>query len=230
MTDCLLEPVILGPLAVNCWIYPLNPNPPAGEKAPAETRDCILIDPGADPLLIIARMGALNLYPRRILLTHGHFDHAAALPVLAAKYPDAEIALHRDDGPSLGPGSRRVQLESLAAALGSAASAENLLGFAGDLPPAGKFLAEGDRIGPFTVMHLPGHSPGSIAFYDEAAGLIFSGDTLFRDGVGRTDLPGGDRAKLAASLGRLFSLEGDTAVCPGHGPATTIARERLNFS
>jgi glyoxylase-like metal-dependent hydrolase (beta-lactamase superfamily II) len=94
------------------------------------------------------------------------------------------------------------------------------------MPPAGRLLAGGDRIGPFTVIHTPGHTPGSVCYYDEDAGVLFSGDTLFRGGYGRTDLPGGNRATLEKSLALLLSMDGGIAVCPGHGPGTTIREER----
>jgi glyoxylase-like metal-dependent hydrolase (beta-lactamase superfamily II) len=94
------------------------------------------------------------------------------------------------------------------------------------LPPAGRLLAGGDTIGPFTVIHTPGHTPGSVCFYDDEAGVLFSGDTLFRGGYGRTDLPGGSWSKLEQSLKLLLAMDGDITVCPGHGPATTIGTER----
>jgi glyoxylase-like metal-dependent hydrolase (beta-lactamase superfamily II) len=94
-----------------------------------------------------------------------------------------------------------------------------------DMPSPAVELSEGDTIGPFRVLHLPGHTPGSVAFYDEGAKVLFSGDTLFRGDYGRTDLPGGDTAKIMASLYRLFTLDKDIRVYPGHGPATTIGAE-----
>jgi glyoxylase-like metal-dependent hydrolase (beta-lactamase superfamily II) len=86
-------------------------------------------------------------------------------------------------------------------------------------------LSDGDIIGPFKVIHLPGHTPGSVAFYDEEAEVLFSGDTLFCGDRGRTDLPGGDTAKREKSLEQLLSMKGSIRVLPGHGPETTIARE-----
>jgi glyoxylase-like metal-dependent hydrolase (beta-lactamase superfamily II) len=93
------------------------------------------------------------------------------------------------------------------------------------MPEADVLLTDGGTIGPFKVIHLPGHTPGSVAYYDEEAGVLFSGDTLFRGDYGRTDLPGGDFGKLESSLRRLFAMDGNITVCPGHGPATTIGVE-----
>ena len=80
-------------------------------------------------------------------------------------------------------------------------------------------------MGPFTVLHLPGHTPGSVALWDEKADVLFSGDTLFHRGYGRTDLPGGDEAWLFASLKRLFAMNGGVKVYPGHGSRTSISEE-----
>jgi glyoxylase-like metal-dependent hydrolase (beta-lactamase superfamily II) len=211
-----VEQVIVGPLETNCWLYPLEEESPA----PGPGRPCVVIDPGSDPGRIMARMEGLHWYPRYVLLTHGHFDHIAALSALADRYgAGLEIALHRDDADCLGPAASRNSASG-------AALANRLFGFDDDLPSPSRLFSGGDTLGPFTVLHLPGHSPGSAAFYDAAAGVLFSGDTLFRDGVGRTDFPGGDGGKLAASLRRLLALDGAVRVYPGHGPATTVAAER----
>jgi glyoxylase-like metal-dependent hydrolase (beta-lactamase superfamily II) len=184
-----------------------------------------VIDPGDQAPVIIARMERLRLYPRMILLTHGHFDHLAALPDLAAYAQDGvEIAIHPGDADSLGPGAYSVHQASFAAA-GAAAYVEELWK---PLPAPTRLLAEGERIGPFMALHLPGHTPGSTGLLLEEAGILFSGDTLFQGGVGRTDLPGGDWRLLQASLQRLAGLDPALAVYPGHGPATAIGAEFAN--
>jgi len=88
-----------------------------------------------------------------------------------------------------------------------------------------KLLSEGDTIGQFTLLHIPGHTPGSAAFYDEANDIMFTGDTLFCGNCGRIDLPGGDEAKMYKSLERLLAMKPGTRVLPGHGPVSTIAEE-----
>jgi glyoxylase-like metal-dependent hydrolase (beta-lactamase superfamily II) len=218
--------VVVGAFAANCWLYPLD----SGETPPEQGRPCAVIDPGAEANIIIARMEKLNLSPRYILFTHGHFDHVAGLPALAARIADlygvpAEIAIHGDDASYLGPGAYQVHRESFAA-IGDSSYIDQLWE---PLPPADRLLSEGDALGPFRVLHLPGHTPGSAGFYDEKAGVLFTGDTLFRDGVGRTDLPGGDSRTLAASLQRLFTLPGNTVFYPGHGPAGILEEERLHY-
>ena len=98
------------------------------------------------------------------------------------------------------------------------------------MPEADRLLEEGDTIGPFTVLHVPGHTAGSIALWDKEAKVLFSGDTLFQGNYGRTDLPGGNEEVLFASLRRLLTLDRDIHVLSGHGPATTIGREVEQFT
>ncbi|MDR1900356.1 MAG: MBL fold metallo-hydrolase [Treponema sp.] len=216
--------VTVGDIRTNCWIYPLPdaaPDGPAGADGP-ET-PCAVIDPGAEADRIIAALQRFNYRPVSILLTHGHFDHIAALPSLFARYHGTPvIAIHGGDAEYLGPGSCEVHRRSFGAAGGDAGYVEALWE---DMPSPARLLREGDTTGPFTVLHLPGHTPGSAAFYDRAAGVLFSGDTLFRRDYGRTDLPGGSETEIAASLKRLLAMEGEIRVCPGHGPATTIGEE-----
>jgi glyoxylase-like metal-dependent hydrolase (beta-lactamase superfamily II) len=162
---------------------------------------CTIIDPADQADVIIAQMKKLNTYPGYILLTHGHFDHIDALPELAAykKGGDGklpEIAIHKDDA-----------------------------GYLRDVA-ATRLLENGDTIGPFTVLHLPGHTPGSAGFYLEDEKILFSGDTLFRGNCGRVDLPGGSQEKIEASLKRLLAMDAGIRVLPGHGPTTTIGNER----
>ncbi|MDR0455276.1 MAG: MBL fold metallo-hydrolase [Treponema sp.] len=189
MQEKKIHHIIVGSIATNCWIYPLD-----------NDGACAVIDPGEEGSRIIARLDQLKLFPRYILLTHGHFDHIGAVSALAAEYGKrrmgaCKIAIHGAD----------TEWEGM--------------------PPPDIVLAEGDAIGPFTVLHLPGHTPGSIGLWDKKAGILFSGDTLFCGAYGRTDFPGGNEAQIFASLKRLFALDSGIQVYPGHGPATSIGRE-----
>jgi len=202
----------VGPIATNCWIYPLNDGTAA------------IIDPGDESDLIISTLLKSRLKPKYILLTHGHFDHICALPYLVTAFRDkVKTAIHSQDGEYLGPEARNAHEESMKAALGDTSILD--MGWS-EMPSADILLEEGSNIGPFTVLHLPGHTPGSAAFWDKSAGVLFSGDTLFADGYGRTDLPGGDSTALSSSLRRLFQMDKNIEVYPGHGDITTIGREK----
>ncbi|MDR2553365.1 MAG: MBL fold metallo-hydrolase [Treponema sp.] len=209
----MLNRIITGELQTNCWIIPL------------EKGVCIVVDPGGEGNLILARLHALKSRPRYIVLTHAHFDHVAALPELAAAFPEAEIGVHPAEEAKLGPQSLALHQRDFASA-GAYSYVDALWK---SLPEASMLLEEGSALGPFKVLHLPGHSPGSIALYWEEEKLLLSGDTLFNAGVGRTDLPGGNEELIGRSLARLFAMDGDIQVYPGHGPATTIRRERNRY-
>ena len=204
--------LIVGQIETNCWIYQL------GEKEAA------IIDPGDEAGLIITSLKKLSLVPKFILLTHGHFDHIAALPQLAQAFAENNplIAIHRLDAEYLGPGAYASHSVSMRAVMGSTSFLDALWN---DMPPPGRLLEEGDTIGPFTVLHLPGHTPGSAAFWDKEENALFSGDTLFEGTYGRTDLPGGSDEVIFASLRRLFSMDANIEVYPGHGRKTTIGKE-----
>ena len=211
--------ITVGDIATNCWIYPLS----GSDKGTA----CAIIDPGAEADRIISVLKQHDYVPRYILLTHGHFDHIAALPELIAACRNnsdvcPEIAIHSQDSQYLGPASYNVHRTSFSAAAGNTRYIDR---YWNDMPSPDLLPEEGDTIGPFTVLHLPGHTEGSIALWDREAENLFSGDTLFMDGYGRTDLPGGNEGEIIKSLNRLFAMDSSIKVFPGHGPATTIGAE-----
>lgn len=196
--------VIVGPLETNCYIY----------FCP-ETGECAVIDPGAEADRIFPLITHLNLKPVVILNTHGHVDHTGANVEVKDRYL-APIAMHQDDLPLL---EENIQLEF------------GLMLGAKPTPKPDRLLVDGDeiRVGQTSlkVVHTPGHSPGSVCFY--APGILFSGDTLFCGGVGRTDLPGGSWKDLIRSLRtRVLNYPEETVVLPGHGPRTTIREEKEN--
>jgi hydroxyacylglutathione hydrolase len=199
--DCLA----VGPFATNCYIV--------GSE---ETKHGIIIDPGDDAAAILGRVADLGLDIKMLVLTHGHIDHVGALKAVK-EATDAEMAIHADDAKSL-RGLRGVLQSIIVPGL-----------FYPLPPPPERLLRDGDSLDVgglhFEVLHTPGHTPGGICLLGE--GVVFSGDTLFNYGIGRTDLPGGSYHRLVESIrSRLLALPDDTVVYPGHGPETTIGAER----
>jgi len=233
MQEKKIHQIVVGNLATNCWIYQLDNA--AGNGQPAGFAPCAVIDPGEEGGRIIALLDQLKLFPSYIILTHGHFDHIGAVSALAEEYrrrrgdtapSGVTIAIHEADAEYLGRDAYSVHNRSLKAVFGNSVNIEMFLE---PQPSPDKLLKEGDTLGPLTVLHLPGHSPGSIGLLDEKEGILFSGDTLFCGGYGRTDLPGGDDKQLYASLMRLFTMNGNIRVFPGHDGITTIGQEARDF-
>ena len=173
--------------------------------ADPDTLECAVIDPGDESNTIMDYLEDQKLRAKYIFLTHGHFDHTmAALAV--REQTGARVCMSKKDV-AVASGSQYFLFE----------------------PPADTiFYGEGDRfqVGSltFTVMETPGHTPGGVCLL--CGDAIFSGDTLFRESCGRTDLPGGDMAALLKSLKRLYDLPGEYDVYPGHMEPTTLGRER----
>ena len=203
-----IETIVVGPLQTNCSIIADEP-----------TSQAVVVDPGDEAERIaraLARMGATAV---ALLHTHAHFDHISGTAELSS-LTGAPIRLHAADYPLY------ERLEEQAGLFG--------LSTGPPLPPDSP-ISDGEVI-PFgnswlRAIHTPGHTPGSTCFLLEGREpVLFSGDTLFRRSIGRTDLRGGDTQAILASIrGKLFSLPGSTPVVCGHGPGTTIEEEkRLN--
>mgnify|MGYP005861772809 CR=1 FL=1 len=189
----------VGPLDTNCWLVDDGAGGPM-----------LVIDPADEPSVILEAIDGAHV--AGVVLTHGHFDHlAAARDVLAVT--GAPLLVHEADA------------ESITSAHGTGGA---LFGFEVSAPAADRLLRDGDRLDAgslsLTVLHTPGHTPGCVCLY--TGGHLFSGDTLFSGSIGRTDFPGGDMDAMSRSVARLAGLPDDTRVHPGHGPETTIARER----
>jgi hydroxyacylglutathione hydrolase len=182
--------------------------------------DCVVVDPGFEPDAIVAAIEERDLEPRAILLTHGHSDHIAGNAFLRDRWPGLPILIGRHDAPKL----TDPQL-NLSAPFGLALTS----------PPADRLLDDGETIEiaglALEVREIPGHSCGHVVFVlqDAEPPIVLGGDVLFQGSVGRTDFPDGDAAALAAGIrARLYTLPADTLVLPGHGPTTTVGRERLH--
>jgi hydroxyacylglutathione hydrolase len=200
----IFEIVVVGQLGVNCIILG---DPAAGEG--------IIVDPGADAEKILALAKKLDLKIRYIINTHGHFDHVGGNRLVRAS-TGAELLIHKDD----------------ASFLSRAADVATMYGLATEnSPPADRFLEDGMVISfggdKLKVLHTPGHTPGGCCLYLEAQGKVITGDTLFSEGVGRTDFPGSSHEALMEGIRtKLMTLPESTVAYPGHGPSTTIGHEK----
>jgi hydroxyacylglutathione hydrolase len=210
-------PLVVGPMSTNAYIFS------------EDNVNGYIIDPGGDETLIKEKMEARNLRPRGIICTHGHLDHTAAVGPLMEEYGrnDFFLAIHEKDTAYLGASSEETHRRSFAS-LGIIDTGYFQMLFHPS-PEPDIILRHGETV-PGTsleVLYTPGHTEGSVSLYHAEEGVLFSGDTLFCRGIGRTDLPGGDTAAIVSSIQNvLFTLPGETRVYPGHGPDTDIESEK----
>jgi glyoxylase-like metal-dependent hydrolase (beta-lactamase superfamily II) len=200
----IFEQLAVGPLQCNCYIL--------GDD---RTREALVVDPGDEAERILAVIECHRLTVRAIVQTHAHFDHVGATAPLR-EATGAEVCLHRGDRELYEQLPMQAQWFGLPAPKATAIT---------------RWCEDGDDVKAgglvMAVLHTPGHTPGSLCLSLGEAKLLFSGDTLFCGGVGRTDLWGGSQEQLMASIQtRLLTLPDETAVYPGHGPDTTIGQER----
>jgi hydroxyacylglutathione hydrolase len=199
----IVETVPVGINESNCYLV-------------AEARGCqgVMIDPAADPEIILERCSLLDLSIAKILITHAHWDHIGALREIKTQ-TSARICCHEKDLPLY-----NALVEQLA-----------FMGMDGEPPPpVDDFVRDNQKITvgrlDFTVIHTPGHSPGSASYL--VGNALFCGDVLFAGGgVGRTDFPGASAPELKDTItNRIFSLPPETVIYPGHGPPTTVEKEK----
>ncbi len=202
----LIDVIQVGVLATNCYVVRSE-----------NSSTCVVIDPGGEPQSIFDFLEPRNLQPVLIISTHGHADHTGAVAPLLARYAKSdscEFAMGADD-----VNSASRQLPWL----------KSMLGDFEEPPEPSMQLNHGESLIfddlKIAVLGTPGHTPGSISLHID--GHVFTGDTLFRESIGRFDLSDGDEAKEIASIRTvLFALDDSTIVLPGHGPATTIGHEK----
>jgi hydroxyacylglutathione hydrolase len=198
----VIHTIVVGRLQTNCYVL----------QSQSET---IVVDPGDEGERIVRFLSDIPSKPSQIIATHTHFDHMLAVEALQTKF-DAPFLIHHDDLTMLKSMQSRVR---------------QFMGF--EVPPPPKpdgFVKDGDilQLGnkALRILHTPGHSPGSISL--SGGGFVLTGDALFNQSIGRTDLPGGDLRTLIHSIKeKLFKLDDETTVYPGHGPETTIGDEKL---
>ena len=194
----------VGPLQCNCSIF--------GDE---ETREALVVDPGDDVERILEIAGGHGLTVKTVVITHAHIDHIGGARKLK-QATGAAVYMHPDDD------GLNKMMHVQAAWLGIQPPEPVSI----DAPARdGDALALGAAR--FHVLHTPGHSPGSISLWLPREGKLLSGDTLFRESIGRTDLPGGDGRQILRSIrDKLLPLPDETLVFPGHGESTTIGREK----
>lgn len=201
-----IETLVVGPIETNCYIiYDLD------------SREAVVIDAGDEAEYIIDYLEQHQLQVKAILNTHGHYDHTQANDALRIK-TGAPLAIHIDDAELL-ENPEKVSSKMLVQA--NACKAPEQLLHNGDIITFGKYALK--------VIFTPGHTKGGCCFYEENEAICFTGDTLFRGSIGRTDLYGGNYATLLHSVReRLHRLPDNVVIYPGHGPQSTMAFERKN--
>jgi glyoxylase-like metal-dependent hydrolase (beta-lactamase superfamily II) len=200
-----IEYYVVGIVGTNCY-FAIHP----------DTKECLIIDPGDQGEQLAEKIKSEGLSPKAILLTHGHFDHIMGVEALRQEF-SIPVYVHEADqdlleNPDLNSGSMIGRSVSVTADhMVKDGEILNLAGFK------------------IQVLHTPGHTPGGVCYYFPEEEIVFSGDTLFCDSVGRTDLPGGSASDLVRSIReKVFSLPDLTLVYPGHGEPTKIGYEKQN--
>jgi glyoxylase-like metal-dependent hydrolase (beta-lactamase superfamily II) len=199
-----IETIPVGPLQVNCYLLICD-----------KTRAAVVIDPGDEGARILDAVAAADAHLQAVINTHGHFDHIGA-NAYVVEQAGVGLMMHGDDVPLLRQAADHASIYGLSVV---------------SSPEPTRILSEGDEVEvgelKLKVIHLPGHSPGGICL--QVGNDLFVGDGLFAGSVGRTDLPGGNHDQLISGIrSKLMILSDETVVYPGHGPTTTIGREKLH--
>jgi glyoxylase-like metal-dependent hydrolase (beta-lactamase superfamily II) len=211
-----VDRLVLGEFETNCYVV----------RNSVQATDCLIIDTGLDVQALPAFLDRHKLTPAAVILTHGHIDHIAGVDALRGKFPTLSTYIHKLDAELLTDSVGNLSFMTDSTCSPQAGSDFSTNG-------ADCLVDEGDTIDKagikLRIIHTPGHTPGGICLYAEQDGIVFVGDTLFADSVGRTDFPGGNMRQLIEGIKtKLLILPDETVVYPGHGPETTIGGEKAN--
>jgi glyoxylase-like metal-dependent hydrolase (beta-lactamase superfamily II) len=202
----LIDTMVLGDFQTNCFCV----------RQDEQASDCLIIDPGMGAEVLVQTLQQKEYIPVAIALTHGHADHIGGVESIRQRWPEVQVAIHKDDASMLTNPTENLSL--MAGAMIQARPAEVLLDSKNTF-----YEAAGMR---FEVFHTPGHTPGGICFYAADESVLFAGDTLFAGSIGRSDFPGGNHRVLIDMIRqKILTLPPQTTVYSGHGPTTTIENE-----
>ena len=192
---------VVGEIQTNCYIL-------------AEGKDCFIVDPGFDAKDIITTIEERHLKPQFIINTHGHYDHMGDNKVISDHF-SIPVYCHESEVRMLTDAQINFSM---------------MLGVKKESPAPQKAFKDGDTFSfvgsTWTIMHTPGHTQGSMIFYNNDNKIMFTGDTLFNEDFGRTDLPGGSEEQLKTSLRRIAALPGDFTIYPGHADSALLSDQR----
>lgn len=204
MSDFRIQTYVLGGVSTNCYLVFHD-----------STKEAVVVDPADNGAYVLNKCRELGVSPKAVLLTHGHFDHILAVKDICRAFPCKVYAGREED---------RLLQDAFLNLSGTMGTEQTVI-------EADELVKDGDVLSlagfSWKVLETPGHTAGSVCYYVESEDVVFSGDTLFADSLGRTDLPTGDVKAIVRSIReKLFTLPEDTMVYPGHGEVTVIGHEK----